>query len=370
MNLIVKRVYQFAIIGGIAALLLILAFAVPLFTNNSDFSIYNPNWNGCSNIAIKSYKSGKLQPTFYLEGNELTLAQHSFSDYNLISNDSCILIIGPRSSYDNFEIVFLKRFLNDGGTLLIADDFGTSNEILTGINASSRFSGSLLLDLSFEKSARFVNIFDFENKTHPIYKNVSRILLNYPTTINAGKNTTVLAYSSELSWKDINLNGKQDNNEPIGPFPVSAVEAYGKGKIVLLSDPSILINSMKDELDNKVFIKNLLRFLFLDKTTVIIDESHRDISSPWKLSYFFPETIGFELKIAIVLLVVFVFIVGFTSIPRYILKKFNDLIFKESNDKKILSEKEIIDSVLEKHPNWNRNKLENIFRGLTKFEEK
>ena len=92
--------------------------------------------------------------------------------------------------------------------------------------------------------------------------------------------------------------------------------------------------------------------------------SHRDISSPWQLSYILPRSIGFEIKIAIVLLVVFVFIVGFTTIPQYILKKLNDLIFKKKEVKKILSDKELIEEVIKKHPDWSKNKLENILRGL------
>jgi len=364
MDIFVKRIYQMLIIFGLSALLLILAFANPLFINSSDFSIYNPSWNGCSNIAIKSYKTGKLQPTFYFEDNELTLSQYSFSDYNLIANNSCILIIGPRTSFSTFEINYIKKFLSDGGMLLLADDFGTGNEILKGINASSRFSGDLLLDLSFEKSARFVTVFDFENRSNQLFSNVSRILLNYPTTISTGRNTTVFAYSSELSWIDKNLNGKEDSGEATGPFPVFAIETFGKGSIVLLSDPSVLINSIKDELDNNIFIKNLLSFLYTNRNTIIIDESHRDISSTWQISYLLPRTIGFEFKIAIVLLVVFVFITGFTTIPKYLLKKFNDLISKRPEEKKVLTDKEIIEKVLKKHPNWNRNKLENILRGF------
>ncbi len=364
MNPLIKRVYQLLIIGGLVVLLFILAFATPLFINNSDFSIYNPGWNGCSNIAIKTYKSGKLQPTFYFEGSELTLAQYSFEKYNLDANDSCILIIGPRSSFTNSETNYIKDFLDDGGIILLADDFGTGNEILSNINASSRFSGELLLDLSFEKSARFVNIFDFKNNSYNLFNNVSRILLNYPTLIKPGKNTKVLAYSSELSWIDINENGKEDIDEPIGPFAVIAVEEYGGGRIVLLSDPSVLINSMKNELDNNVFTKNLLRFLYEDRGTVLIDESHRAISSPWQISYILTGTISFELKISIILLVVCAFIFYFTSIPKFIFKKLNDIIAKKPEEETKLSEKEMIDKIIKKHPNWNRNKLENIFRGL------
>ena len=364
MDPLIKRAYQLLIISGLTALLFILAFATPIFINSSDFSIYNPGWNGCSNIAIKSYKAGKLQPTFYFEENELTLAQHSFADYDLDAEDSCILIIGPRTSFSDYEIQYIKRFLTNGGLLLLADDFGTGNDLLVGINASSRFSGNLLLDLSFEKSAEFVTVFDFLNQSHPLFTNVSRILLNYPTYIIASGKAEVLVVSSELSWIDKNLNGKEDIDELKGPFNVLVIERFGNGQIVLLSDPSVLINSMKDQLDNKIFVNNLLKSLYSDRGTALIDESHRDVSAPWRISYFLPNTVGLEVKVAIVLLVLFTFIVFFTTIPRYILKRINDLIVRKTVETEKLSDDELIKEILARHPSWNRKKLEDILRGL------
>ena len=360
----VKRVYQVLILGAITALLLILALANPIIINSSDFSIYNPSWNGCSNIAIKSYKTGKLQPTFYIEESELTLGQNSFVEYDLDSEYSCILIIGPRSSFTDSEISYIRIFLNNGGLLFLADDFGTGNELLKGINATSRFSGNLLIDLSFEKSAEFVTVFDFQNFSHPFFNNVTRILFNYPTSINMGKNAFKLASSSELSWIDKNLNEKEDAGELKGPFPVIVIEDYGEGQIVLLSDPSVLINSMKNQLDNKKFIENLLNYFFKNRNTILIDESHRDVSTPWKVSVFLPSSISFELKIGIILLVIFVFIFFFTSIPQYIFKRFNDLIIKKKVEKKSPSDKELIKELLSKHPSWKKAKLEEILRGL------
>jgi len=360
----VKRIYQLLIIVGIGVLMFILALATPILHNNSDFSIYNPGWNGCSDIAIKTYHSGKLQPTYYVKENELTIGQRSFADYTLDSENSSILIIGPRTSFSTEESRYIERFLNNGGMLLLADDFGTANDLLAKINSSSRFSNDLLLDVSFEKKACFVTVFDFLNHSHPLNLNVSHIMLNYPSSIKPGDNTTVIAVSTEISWLDTNVNGKEDRYETSGPFPVLVVEKYGNGEIVLLSDPSVLINSMKDQLDNKKFRDNLINYLYKGRNTVIIDESHRDVSSPYHLSYFFPNSIGLEIKTAIILLAVCVFIFAFTGLPEYVFKRFKDLIFSQKKrSEEISSYDEIIDELLHKHPSWSKKKLEKIIWG-------
>ena len=360
----VKLIYQLLIFGGIVILLFILALATPIVFDSSDFSMYNPGWNGCSDIAMRTYTAGKLQQTFHYGEDELTLTQRSFADYDLNAQNTTVLIIGPRTTFSSREGLYIKNFLEKGGMLLLADDFGTGNDLLEKINATSRFAGDLLLDLSFEKMASFVTVFDFLSLSHPLTSNVSHILLNYPTGIVAGDNTTVLAVSTEVSWLDTNMDGKEDIGEPSGPFPVLIVEKYGTGEIVLFSGPSLLINSMKDNLDNSRFRENLFRYLYNDRDTVIIDESHRDITAALHVSYFFPSTIGLEVKLAIVLLVTCAFILGFTNIPRYVLKKLEGWPSRSREMQDEASLEEMITEVLEKHPSWNSKKLEDIVQEL------
>src|SRR4030042_27064 len=87
----IKRVYQLLIILGLGVLLFVLALTTPVMYNNVDFSMYNPSWNGCSNIAVKTYEQGKLKPTYYFKESELTIGQHSFADYSLEPSSSSIL---------------------------------------------------------------------------------------------------------------------------------------------------------------------------------------------------------------------------------------------------------------------------------------
>ena len=369
MDPVMKRLYQVFIIGGVGAVLLILTLATPVLLNNEDFSIYNAGWNGGSAIAIKTYQAGKFQPTFYLDENELTISQRSFADYTLTPLNSTILIIGPRAVFSPQESTYLRGFLTGGGMVLVADDFGSGNDLLKQIRSPVRFSGQLLLDLSFEKSAYFATMFEFRNHSHPLVANVSHILGNYPSCLVLGKNTTnvtVLVVSTEMSWLDANVNGKRDPDEAKGPLPILAVERYGNGTLVLFSDPSLFINSMKTQLNNSMFRDNFLSYLFKGRDTVIIDESHRNVSALFHVAYFFPSQIGEMVKGGIVLLIIGIFLVGFTSLPQYILRRVRKVLSSEKEKMDAVSAAPVIGEVMLRHPSWSRKKLEEIAQRMEK----
>ena len=284
----VKRLYQFLVIGGIGAVLLILTLATPMLLNSEDFSIYNVGWNGGSDIAIKTYQAGKFQPTFYLNENELTISHRSFAEYSLNPLNSTILLIGPRAEFSSQESTYLSDFLTRGGMVLLADDFGSGNNLLEQLDSPVRFSGQLLLDLSFEKSAYFATLFEFSNHSHPLVANVSHVLGNYPSSLvleTNVTNVTVLVVSTEMSWLDTNVNGQRDPGEVNGSFPILAIQHYGAGTLVLFSDPSLFINSMKTPLNNSVFRDDFLSYLFTGRDAVIIDESHRNVSKSFFRSH-------------------------------------------------------------------------------------
>jgi hypothetical protein len=67
---------------------------------------------------------------------------------------------------------------------------------------------------------------------------------------------------------DENQNGEWDEGEPKGPLPIIANFKIGKGELVLISDPSILINSMLGMDNNQQFLENIAQ------GQVFIDQSH------------------------------------------------------------------------------------------------
>ncbi|MFO8077848.1 MAG: DUF4350 domain-containing protein [Thermoplasmatota archaeon] len=360
----IKRLYQSVLLFSIAGFFIILSIANPVIINHTDFSIYNTGWNGCSAIGLRTYQSGSFQPTLTYNQTTLSPAQQSFINYKLQPTNSSLFIIGPQTPFTIEEINYVDEFVSNGGILLLADDFGTANTLLSGLNTTSRFSNDLMLDLSFEKNASFVTIFNFHNLSHPLLKDITGLLLNYPSSLNLSEDATILASSTEMSWLDENQNGKKDANEKHGPFPVIAIEAYGNGTIVLFSDPSLLINSMDEYLSNQLFRSHLLDYLLLDKDQVIIDENHRQRMVPFHLGYQFITSIPSFLKISILLLAVILFLLLFTPIPQQIAKKLFRWIQPGEAKKPVPSPSALLEELKQKHPTWNQRKLKNLIERM------
>ena len=372
MHASVKRLYQVTILVGCVGFLLFLSLASPMIHDSADFGMFNSGWNGCSDLTLQTYQTGKLLPTFTYNKTTLTPTQKSLTTVQSPPTNTSILIIGPRAPFTSSEIEYMKSFLYHGGLLFLADDFGTSNTLLRGINATSRFSHQLLLDLSFEKNASFVTIFTIMNHTHPLTIDVSGMLLNFPSSLITTKNTTILAQSSRVSWLDINMNGKDDTKEPNGPFTVYAVESYGDGEIILCSGPSLFINSMKEYLNNPQVVNNLLTYALANRSTIIIDEGHRTVDFNYQVGYVFPSLLSDPLKISILLLAVILFLIFFTSYPKTLyhtgIMRFIQL-FKKPPSHSSKNTEELLAEMMNQHPNWNKAKLERIIKGMKRYEK-
>lgn len=294
----------FAAIAAIALAVTLLAVSLssPFISTTADFSIFNSGWNGTSKLAIVTYQAGKFAPSFQVRssGTDLTVEQTSLDKLSLVPATDALIEIGPTKPFTAAEGRLVGDFVRGGGTLLLSDDFGTANSLLIGMNATSRFSGKLLMDLAYEKQPEFSVCFDVSPDA--ITRNVTTFLLNYPSSITAGPSTQVLARSSVASWLDTNGDRLQEWGEPRGPFPLLVKERLGGGTIVLLSDPSVLINGMSKNLDNSVLAKNLIGFVSLDRSLVYFDESHRNFFNPVEITMQFSGYIPDSAKAGLVAL--------------------------------------------------------------------
>jgi len=273
--------YAAVAVMAIAVTLLALSMTAPAISSTEDFSIFNTGWNGTSGLAVMTYKTGKFVPTFTIEstGTDITVSQIGLTTISPDPGSSALIIIGPTKDFTDAEGQLVGDFVRGGGKLLLADDFGTGNSLLSKMGAGSRFSGDLVMDLAFEKQPEFSVVFDLV--PDPLTKNVTTLLLNYPSSVSMNVSTTsAIAYSSVASWRDSNGNKLHDPYEPRGPFPVIAREHLGAGTIILISDPSVLINGMRDDMDNQVLAENLVTEMSIERTEVFFDESHRAFFDP------------------------------------------------------------------------------------------
>ncbi len=219
--------------------------------STADFSTYNPDWNG--GMQIKNLESENHQVVTITDRGDI----ESFEP-----NRTAFVILGPRGNFSEKDINTVKKFVETGGLLILADDFGSGNELLNKLTTSVSFSNMLLQD----------DVNFWENSTFPIVAtsigNVSNITMNYPTSLVI-TDTTVKVLSTSSRFGRISKN-ESERGQP-GSYPVIAYFSYGNGEIVTIADPSIFINSMLPMEENKLLLEELVG----NRTTVIFDESGR-----------------------------------------------------------------------------------------------
>lgn len=204
----------------------------------------NSEWNGCSRIANTARNVTMLYT------------------YNkpLANPKSLLAIIGPSTDFSRDQSSKIADFLKAGGSVLLADDFGTGNGLLEALNVSASFSGKPLADLySYSRAPSFPLITVFS--ATPATINVTAIVLNHPSYINIENSSVVtkIGSSSPFSFIDSGGDGRPLPNETIDSYPVIASTIIGRGVLILVADPSMFINDMTGLYDNLRMFRNILK---------------------------------------------------------------------------------------------------------------
>ena len=345
-----KRGYLL-IIAVIAAALLV---SVPLFnTNKEDFSTYNTGWNGASRVKDLAASEG--------------YATHDiFSLHEVGSSGSGVLImLNPNKTVavTSEDISSLQTFVQNGGSLVLANDFGNVNAILSGLGVASavHFDGALLSD----------NVSRGVDSAHPLITNISppsgltagvhTLYFNYGTALDiSASNVTVLARSAPTSY----LSASTGQNAPIkgsaGAHPVLASVAYGKGRIILLSDPSVFINGMLDQADNQKLFSSVVANLTGGNTAVPImfDQSHRVSQPLWSMAY---DRINADdtVKYTVILLSIATFVIGINAARLTRQRR-----ARVESDEAPVNEEAAITDIIRTHPGWRRARIKALLKQL------
>lgn len=247
-----------------AALIVAIILVVWFLPSSDDFRLDNPFWNGISHTK----SAYKVQPLD-------SLADLPSSAYNKT------LLLVPYLSSTTSELDHLNRFISRGGRLIMADDYGHGNEILSYLGLEVRFTGDTLLDpLVNYKNKQLPRIIRFQ-PDHPLTANTDNLVFNHATSLLNVSDNYVLASSSPFSFLDTNGDGTRQENEAAGPQPVISRHELGEGEIILISDPSIFINSMNDIEDNEQLIQNIAAttsVLYVDQSYLTSSNLYRSRS--------------------------------------------------------------------------------------------
>ena len=257
--------------------ILILSFPLTLnllhpasTTAEYDYSIYNPEWNGCS--TLKSIIEG--------EGYHVRTVISTVHFLSRLKGSAVLVIIGPSTRITYSEAEAIVEFIRRGGSLLLADKGGLSNMLARMLGFS--FNGAPLLDVgSYTKNPNYPVVALTE--THNISYGVDYIVLNHPTGLHREAlpedlyGVVIVARSSSASWLDENHNERWDVGEEEGSFiPVVIAFNFGNGRVVLVSDPTVFTNDMIRYGGNLAFAKNTIRWLSYGNIEfpVIFDVTH------------------------------------------------------------------------------------------------
>ncbi len=217
-------------------LLLFLAGAVAyahVTTTAEEYSRYNVGWNGTSGFAAVEIRDlTDLDPT------------------------AILLILAPDQPFSPDEAGSLRAFLDAGGRILIADEEGNANQLLTDLGSAMRVRPGNLSSLDRDHAAPgLFTVSVVGNDT--LFAGVETIRVNRPAAVEGGE---PLLKTSPLTWDDADGDGRPGGKEIFGAVAVCARE----GNLTVLGDPSLFINAMLPE--NPAFIGNL--------QPVLVDAAH------------------------------------------------------------------------------------------------
>lgn len=327
-----------ALIGAV-----VLTIFVTAGTSTASLGAFNTNWDGTSGIRTTAEKAD----------TSVTIARNVSTYATVPPNQSVAFVLSPDESY-GAETARLRSYVRSGGTLLVAEDYRSNgNEILAAVGATARVDGRPLRDEqragpspAFPKASA--------NNSHPTTADVNTLVLNHGSVVEPG-NATVLANSSSFSYLDTNGNEALDDSETLTSRPVVTTERVGQGTVIVVSDPSLFLNSMLERGDNRRF----LRAVIGEKEHVLLDVSH---------SVSVPPLVALQLSlqdspVGIVL-------VGMLSVTAV-------LVVASSPEKPLwirdrggtpadstLSQDDVLATLRNRHPDWDEERIQRVTDSL------
>ncbi|NUC72793.1 DUF4350 domain-containing protein [Haloterrigena sp. SYSU A558-1] len=246
----------------------VVALLVAAATSSAAFGPYNPSWDGTSELRQQTASASGAE-------SELIRDTARYGDYE--PNETVAFVVAPDETYADEDVDRIRQFVDNGGTLVVLENFGTNgNRLLADVGAETRTDGAVLRDeQEYYRGPTMPVATGVENHTYT--EGVDQLTLNYASALETDEEeATVLVRTSEYAYRDVNRNDELDDNETLDSYPVAAVENVSEGQVVVVGDPSIAINAMIDEPDNAAFLQRLSA----DADHVLIDLSHSEDLPP------------------------------------------------------------------------------------------
>lgn len=197
------------------------------------FDLAGRDWEGCGDfVDLAKAELGQS----VIATNEL--------DFHELRPEDGVILLYPESSVDSEA---LSKFMRAGGRVILLDDFGEGESLLSHFSMErvpipQHPAESLRhnRDLAIAEPASL----------HPVVAEASRIVTNHPTGLRHPDLSPVLK---------IRGAGEPD-------VVIAVAGAVGQGRLLVVGDPSIVMNSMLRYAGNKALARGMLRYAVEDDT--------------------------------------------------------------------------------------------------------
>ncbi|MBA2662943.1 MAG: DUF4350 domain-containing protein [Bradymonadaceae bacterium] len=219
----------------LASVLLALVCAFPALVGaqepGADYDPVNADWSGLRQLVELARVEG------------IELVHTTELDYGRLGLEDAVVIVHPQGELD---VSNLANFVIAGGRILLADDFGKSEAFLSRLAVSRiTMAAANLPHLNHVRDNPALPIFEPRGR-HPLLVDVERLVANHPAVLfNVGGPVVAFSEGGGLVY-DMTL---------------------ADGKVVVLADPSMLINHMLNVADNAQFARNALRYICAERST-------------------------------------------------------------------------------------------------------
>ncbi|MFC6863886.1 DUF4350 domain-containing protein [Halomicroarcula sp. GCM10025817] len=329
---------------------LVVTLAVAAGTSAASLGAYNSAWDGTSEIRTTAASADTAT----------VLAQNVSAYEQATPNRTVAFVLSPTESYGDNETAPIASFVQAGGTLVVAEDYGPhSNPLLGDVGATARVDGTPLRD---EQRAGPSPAFPkaTPGRNHSYTTDVDSLMLNHGSVVRPG-DATVLVNSSSFSYLDTNGDETLDDTETLTSRPIVTVEQVGQGTVVVISDPSIFLNAMLERSDNAAFLQALVG----PPETVLLDVSHTAALPPLVAVRLWLQDVSvptFAIGTLSVLAVVVLLSGRATLRP---LERWR----AESVEPPGLSSDEIANSIRKQHPDWDEERVGRVTDSLIQHRQ-
>ncbi|MBM4247871.1 MAG: hypothetical protein FJ149_00200 [Euryarchaeota archaeon] len=221
----------------------------------------------------------KLSGALRAAGHALNLI-HREQDFcpPTLQGADILVIAFPSRRFSDRDVGAILGFVEKGGGLLLTGEWGNlhgSADILNTVSQCFKvvFNKDRITDqrniheeevrvmgqrVGMRKEPTYAMIRRF--RSHPITRDISEVGHISGCSLSAPKHS-VLAWSDEQSFSDLDGDGELDPDELVGSFATAVTPELKRGRVVCIGDTSILTDRYFDQADNRAFLLNTVHWL-------------------------------------------------------------------------------------------------------------